>query len=1059
MRFNNTYFLIFILSLFTSSVFSQSDEITYNDTIIDTQNIRGIIIDSKNKPIEYVSISIDGLDVEPVFTDSTGTFNFELPSGDFWLLIKPLSGYHSQRVFLDGRQDLKIVLTNTDFKSSNELIKGVITDIPRKNMVNSYEDPDPENLDHELIQSVDQFVSGKIAGLYGMSKSAMPGDGVTLFLRGIKSMNTNNQPLYLVDGIPIEPAGIFESHLEGFESNPLNTIDPFDITNITVLKDNLGTSVYGMQGSNGVILIETLKPSEVETTIDFSLRAGIASKPQQIPQLNAGQHRTLANETLSSSTIPEETFPIQYPGLFYDSFDDEYVRYSHNTNWQDQIFSSSKFTDAYIKVRGGDEIARYGLSVGYLNHEGIVKNTDYNRYNIRFVGTFNMFKWLRMYVNTNLNSSSGSLKESILAVETSPIRAALMKSPMMSPYKIDENGDQLQAVGNVEELGISNPLAIIENYNATYKNTRFLTSVRFRGDITSDIKLNSILGLNINQLSESIFMPNKGMVLYYDGEAYNVIKSQKNAFRSVYSESDLTYSKELNRIHQISAKVGIRVHTNDSQSDWALTKNSQESDQYTRLSDGISFLRDIGGDNHVWNRLAGFTSVGYSYRDKYMLYANLTTEFSSLVGDNATNVIFIDDHPFGLFYAAGIGWKISSESFMSQFSFLDELKLRASYGKSGNDDIGVNSSQSYYSLLLYRETSAMVPSILSNQTQTFESISQLNTGLDISLWGSRINVTADIYQQLTSDLLVYSQESSFTGFDYSIVNDGIITNNGWEIALSTRILDDHYFKWDFFGNISSFKNKVVKIRNTEIITPFEGGEFISREGGSILEFYGLQYNGVYETSEMAEADGLVNADGLPFGAGDASFIDISGPEGIPDKVIDDFDKTGLGSPIPDMFGGIGSSISYKNFTLSVFAQFVSGREVFNYTRYQNEKMTDLSNQSTAVLNRWTFEGQKTDVPRVLWNDPIGNSSFSSRWIEDGAFIRINNLSLSYTIPDEVLFFRNLHIYITGINLFTFNKYLGYDPEFSYSSNVMLQGIDYGKTPQTRKFLIGVKIGL
>jgi len=1006
-----------------------------------------------------VSIVVEGSELQPFVTDSTGVFQVEAPSGDAWLIVTPASGFHSRRIYVNRMTNHFITLTPLDLFSEYKSISTLKSSIESRDMISSFEDIDPEKVVYTPVQSVDQFLLGNISGMYSTSRSGMPGSGVTAFLRGIKSMNTNSQPLIVIDGIPLENSGIFQSQLQGFESNPLNSIDPFDISNLTILKDNQASSEYGMRGSNGVILIETLKPTEVQTTIDFALRTGLTVEPQQIPQLSAVQHRTLANEVLTSSGQLEETFQERYPGLFVSEGDDDYIRYNNQTNWQDQVFSNGTLFDTYLKVMGGDEIARYGLSVGYMNHEGVVSNTDFSRFNIRFVGTFNVLKWLRMYVTTNLTTSEANLRESSLQMETSPILTALHKTPMMSPFKYDEDGNQLQLLDDVDELGVSNPLAVIDNYKAAYKNTRFLTSFRFEGDISSSLKINSLLGLNSNKLNESVFMPNGGMELYYNGEVYNAAKSQKNALRSFYFDSYLIYSKELSSVHQLGAKAGIRMHTNKYQADWAIAKNSHESDQYTRLSDGVGYLREMGGDNREWNRLAGYASLNYSFREKYILRSNVTAEYSSLTGSNANGVLSIGGEPYGVFYSVGAAWRVSSEPYIRDISFIEDLRLRVSYGLVGNDDIGVYSSRSFYTLLPYRETSGMIPSSLSDQTQKFETSGQWNTGLDLSLKGNRIHLTVDFYHQTTKDLLIFVPQSSYTGFDMIVANDGVVTNNGWEASLFWRIVSTPRFNWDIWGNISSFINRVEEINNGEIITPFVGGSFISREGESLLEFYGYEFEGVYSSTEDALEAGLLNARGVPYGAGDARFNDISGPDGEPDGRINDFDKTLIGSPIPDLFGGVTTSLGYGRFSLEVFIQWVTGREVFNYVRFQNEKMTGLVNQSTSVLSRWIYEGQETDIPRPSWNDPVGNADFSTRWIENGSYLRLKNLTLAYRIPEEVLFFRNLEVFITGSNLLTSDHYLGYDPEFSYSSQVMQQGLDYGGMPHTRRYIIGVKIGL
>ncbi len=1043
-----------ILLIFLASV-CNSTGIFGQDSLL----VTGKIIAGKNLPVSGVSVSMEGIYTAPAITDENGDFQLIAPSGNVWLIISPAADYKSRREYLNNRTNINIQLTEDDLVSGYDDVLSHYKSSLRRDFISAYHAPDPGQAMLYPYQSIDQHLQGIVPGMLVTGRSGMPGSGTTSHIRGIRSMYTNNQPLYIVDGLPMEPSGLFQSNIDGSDYNPLSSLDPNDITNITILKDYMSSSIFGMRASNGVILIETLKPTEVQTTIDISLRTGISMQPDQIPQLNGSQYKTLANEVLISSDQPEEEYKLNYPALYSTVNDPEHYRYNHNTNWQDKVFTNGLINDFYIRVRGGDEIARYGLSVGYLNHRGIIENTSYDRFNTRFVGTFNVFSWLRMFVSSNLINSNSDLRESARIHQTSPILTSLFKSPLLIPYQFDEEGQQLETLENVGPLGVSNPLAIINNFEGRSRNYRFATSFRIEGDITRDLKINSLFGLNLNSLNESTFLPRAGMEKYYDNEADNVARSLKNNLYSIYSDSYLGFNKEINSKHSITAAAGMRVLMNRFQIDWGLTKNSHASDEYKQLQDGTPYLREMGGENTMWNRLTFYGNGGYSYKSKYFINASLISEYSTRVGKNAEDVIRIGGRPFGLFYSFGGAWRISSEEFLNNFYWLEDLKIRISYGLVGNDDIGNLSALSYYTLTHYRETSGMISGSISEQDIKFEVNKQLNTGLDISLLGNKLYLAVDLYQTRTEDLLVFEPQRSMIGFATVPANNGELLNKGWEVELFSRILDRGKLKWDMGLNLSGFKNSVEQIKDNQVITSFEGGEFISRVGEPVLSFYGYVYDGVFSSEDDAKAAGLTTETGVPFGPGDARFKDLSGPEGIPDKVINEYDKTIIGSPIPDFYGGFINTLRYGRWSVNVSLQFVSDLEVYNYLRYQNEKMTDLSNQSTSVLNRWFTEGQLTDVPRAVWNDPVGNASFSTRWIEDGTYIRLKNLTLAYTVPDKIFFLRNAQIYVTASNLYTWHRYLGYDPEFSYSNYTMEQGIDYGLMPQSKKFMIGIKLGL
>ncbi len=1021
--------------------------------------VEGLILGIQNKPVSGVSVSLEGILTAPVVTDSTGTFSISVPRNDVFLLISPPGDYKSKRVYLNQDKSLEISLTAVDMVDGQDPQVHIFYEQNRDDFASAASFPGTELLQKLPDQTTETFFKGTVPGLWGTGMSGMPGSGAISFIRGIKSMNSNTQPLYVVDGLPLELPNIMKSLLDGYSYNPLSSLNPSDITGITVEKDYLNAPIFGMRGSNGIVFIETLKPTEVETMIDVSLKTGFTTSADQLPQLNADQYRTYAKEVLMTSGIPEESFSDAYPALYATSGDDNYPLYRHNTNWQNYVFRDALLYDLYLRILGGDEIARYGLSVGYLNNQGIIDQTSFDRFSVRFVGSFNMFKWLRFNVSSSLSSNSSSLKESARITQTSPILSGLAKNPMMIPYRFDEEGNQLLALQDIEELGVSNPLATIEGFEAENRNNRFLTNFRIEGDISRTFKFNSLIGINFNSLNEDIFMPNLGMELYNNDEAYNVAKSLSNYFYAFSTDNYLNYSKLLAGTHAIHVNAGLRINSNRFQSDWGIAKNSHKSDQYRNLQSGTSNLREMGGSNGRWNRMALYGNLTYSFRERYLINLSISEENSTRIGPFAENVTFINDVPFGLFYAAGASWKISNEIFMRELTWIENLKFRVNYGKTGNDDIGNFDAFNYFYLTHYRNTTGAVPGPVTDQSLSFEENYQLSAGLDFASRGNRLTISADLFKHRTDNLMLQFMQPFYLGYEFLPINSGSMENTGWEAQVTGRILQFPRFSWDIWINVSHFDNRILEIEEGKVITPFEGGTYISMEGEPVLAFYGYDYSGVYATAEEASESALFNKDGIQYGPGDAIYSDISGPNGLPDHQIDEYDRTLIGSPIPDFYGGMGTKLRYGNWALDIGLQWVYGNELFNYLRYQNEKMTNLSNQSSAVLNRWSYEGQETNVPRALWDDPMLNSVFSSRWIEDGSYLKLKNLTLAYRIPERFLVFRNAEVFVTGTNLFTLTRYLGYDPEFSFSYHTMEQGIDYGLTPLSRTFMAGIKLGL
>ncbi len=1025
----------------------------------DSSLVKGLILSHLGEPVKNVSVSMEGSDKLPVLTNEKGEFQLVSYSPEDWMLISPTSNYKVKRVYLNKRNSVKIYLTPTDLSSGDDEFIVLEQLLKRRNLAASVSEMEMKNFQKNGSISVDQLLQGRVAGMYVVNRSGMPGSGAVTTIRGLNSLYANNQPLYVVDGIPIVSQGVFNSNLDGYDYNALVNLNPFDISEFNIVKDPSLTALYGSKASNGVIFIQTLKPTATQTTIELDYRNGFSLSPSNlIPQLNGVQHKTLVSELLVSSGIYEEDLIEEYPVLFLEEEDLNYLDYQHNTNWQELIFSNALMTNINLNVKGGDEIARYGLSFGYTDSDGIIKTTNYTGYNLRFVSLLNIFTWLKMDAGVSFNYNSSNLKEAATVTQTSPIFTALAKSPLINPYQYDLARNVLTDLTEIDELGVSNPLATIDNYSASNSNYNFVARFGLDGKFSDKLQLKSKFNLTYNILKERIFMPNRGMELYYDNEAINVAKASNNDITSFFNNTYLTFSQNFGGKHLFTSNTGFNIQSNKYQFDWGLTKNAHENDEYRMIQDGQNDQREIGGLNRNWNWISLYEFVTYSLMDRYLFSGSVSLDGSSRIGDNATNTIRIDSLPFGLFYSAGAAWRLSQESFLKNLSWLEELKLRVAIGKSGNDDIGEASATNYYQAIKFRETVGLFPATVPNDQLTYETVLQINAGLDLGLFGNRFRASLDLFQTTTENMLIFSPLDPYFGYDLRMENGGEMKNTGWEFNTFLRILDLGSFKWDLQANLSSFTNTVTSLKGDQLAYTIPGGEKINMVGAAANSFYGLEYLGVYSTQSEALADGFVNDKGLPFQAGDAKFADISGPAGSPDKVIDAYDRTIIGSSHPELFGGLNNTFYYKRFSLSTMLQFVKGNEVFNYVRYLNESMSSLYNQSTTVLNRWQYEGQTTTIPKAYWQDPMGNSAFSSRWIEDGSYLRLKNVTISYRIPDKFLAFRNAEFYISANNILTFSDYLGYDPEFAFSHSQVHQGVDYGQTPQVRQFLAGIKLG-
>ena len=492
----------------------------------DTNKVGGIVYSNAGKPLAEVSVSVAGSFELPVVTNEAGEFTVLSSSGDDWLIFSSTGDYKMKRVYLNNRSQVNVYLTPVNMESGDDMVVIMSRQQMKRNIGAAFSAVNTNEIMHSGAVTIDQYLQGRAAGVYAVNRSGQPASGSYVNIRGINSLNTNNQPLYLIDGVPVTQAGIFSSNIHGYTFNPLVELNTMDVSRINIIKDPSITAAFGSRGSNGLILIETLNPSVTKTEIDLDVRTGISLSPSNtFTQLNALQHKTLMNEVLYSSGMFEEDIKMRYPSLYYDVDDPGYIDYQHNTNWQDEIFNNAVSTSANINVKGGDEIAIYGLSVGLTRNSGVIKNTNYFAYNLRFVSKLNVFRWLKMNANVSLNYNKSNLKDAGTSEQTSPILTALAKSPLLNPFQYDDEGNEITAISEVDAIGVSNPVAVINGFEGNNTNASFVYSMGIEAEINSWASFISKFNLTYNTLKEHIFMPNHGMSGYYNGEAYNVSKA------------------------------------------------------------------------------------------------------------------------------------------------------------------------------------------------------------------------------------------------------------------------------------------------------------------------------------------------------------------------------------------------------------------------------------------------------------------------------------------------------------------------------------------------------
>lgn len=1047
------YMLITLLCLGSYTVTAQ-DDTDYENSI----RVEGTVLYSNLEPVNDVSISIENEKISPVFTDSAGRFAIQAPGNDSWLLVSPVHSFKPKRIYIGKQRDFVIYLTPNESESIYDEVRSNMGIMEKRNLLSSAGYWEKGNFTNFGYASIEQYMSGAIPGFYNINQTGLPGSGSFSSIRGVNSIYSTNQPLYIIDEVIMERPGIYSNLISGYNYNPIASIKPEDVSSITVLKDGSATSQYGLKGANGVIIIETLKTTETKTNIDLTMHSGISFLSKRVPVLNAEQYRTYAHELLQSSNFPEENIQQYYPGLIINETSKNIFNYIHNTNWQEALYRQGNTYNAYLSILGGDAVAKYGISFSYDQFNGIMDNTDFGRLGIRLVGNINVLPRLKLYMNAYLNNTNENQVEDMTEEQVSPQYVAMAKPPILGPYVYDNTGQPTNQLIDPLEFNISNPLAVSEGYIGEINNTRIMGSFKAIGELTDRLNLKALLSINKNNLTEKVYFPNIGVTPYENGEINNISKRSHNSLTSFYNNTYIEFTGDNSGAHDLYMTGGFRVNSSVLQTDLRIAKNLPENDAVNNLGEGEDNKRVIDGDSPSWRWVSYYLSGRYSYKDKYLLDAVLSMDASSTIGMEAEDMIYLGEQPYALFYSIGSGWRLSNEEFLRGVSVLDELKIRASYSVAGNDDIGVYSALDYYTQLLYRGVTGIVPGRTKNMTLKNETMSLINIGTDLMLYGEKFVGSVNVFQNKTKDLFLQTRAEGWIWDELIARNSGSSVTNGIEFNIGTHLKLTKKLVINSSFQMSVLQSKINEIYKEKVVIPIDGGELLYQSGLGFPQFYGYQFEGVYSTLEEAEQAGLVNDENLPFVAGDAIFADISGPDGEPDGKISDYDKTTLGSPFPRFYGGWWNNISLGRWKVDINLQFVSGNKIYNYKRYLSERMSDFSNQSLHVEQRWRQEGDHTDTPRALLGDQIGNSNFSSRWIEDGSYIRLKSVALRYVIPDKFITFQNAEFYITGTNLFTVTNYLG-DPEAGRGYRNYQQGVDYGLLPNVRTIILGVKVGL
>lgn len=1034
---------------------SQNNSISQNQSTSQPEIIKGVVIDANTKkPVAAAQISVVQRNISAV-TDENGAFQIKNIFANDVIQVSAFD-YSSREIPLQGKLSLIVELYPDLFSNTYKQIDGVNGKVNNTSLISSIKGIDLPGFSASV--SPDEFLVTELGGNARVIKrSAVSGMGSSVFIRGLNSVNANAQPLYVVDGVIWNNLYDVTSIHDGFFNNPLTNIDITDVESITVMKD--GTSVYGSKAANGIILIKTKRGSSMATKINLNIVTGITTTPKTMPVMNADQYRVYVSDILGTAGLTNNEIE-QLPYLKDDPLRSTYKLYHNNTNWNDEVYQNGVSTNYSINVNGGDDKALYYFSLGYTGNDGAVKSTDFQRYNMRLNADVNMTKEISVGINIGIASINRKVIDDGVNNYTSPTWLSLIKSPFLSPNNYTSMGDKTSEYTFADIFDVGNPGGVIKYSNNTVKQYRFNVSLKPEIKLSPDFTLTEQFDYNLNKTNEDYYRPylfTAPIFIQRLGDSYNARMSQVMRNNSIFSDTRLKFVKQLDDLQRINAFIGTRYLYQYFESDYVEGHNSLNNSSINLVGGFSSLLTD--GINNISKSISHYASADYSYDNRYFVNAAIAMDGSSRFGKETKSGFSLFNHSWGVFPSVNGAWLISSEKFMNNVKGINLLKLRAGYGITGNDDIEDYKTSAYFtSVRLKGVANGMVLSGLANPEIQWETTSRANAGLDINLLNERIALSFDVFTGVTSNLLILKDYQDVVGLDKYWTNEGSLSNKGFELSLSAKMLNLKNFQWELGVSAGHYKNKIIDLPNGEFTTNVYGGEVLTAVGNSAGVFYGYKTNGVFVHEAAATEAGLkmLNEYGTysSFGAGDVIFEDK-----VVDGIIDEKDKQIIGDPNPDFYGTFSNVFNYKKLTLSTLFTYSYGNDIYNFQRNYLESGKDYSNQTTKLLSRWTTDGQVTTQPKAVFGDPMKNARFSDRWIEDGSYIRLKSVSLSYNLPLKSNFIEGIDFWVSANNLFTITNYLGADPEFSAQNSVLYQGVDAGLLPLSKSYYIGLKFNL
>jgi TonB-linked SusC/RagA family outer membrane protein len=993
--------------------------------------VTGKVTNSKSEPLVGVSVTVKGTNVGTT-TNGSGNYSIEVP-GDGTLIFSNV-GFGTREIQVNGRSSINLSLEESISALDQVVVVGYGSQ-KKKDLTGAVATLSADEVKDLGVTQIDQALSGKMAGVQVLATTGAPGESVKIRIRGVGSISAGSDPLYVVDGFP---------------TDDIQMINPNDIETIDVLKDASATAIYGSRGSNGVIFITTKRGKQGKSIISLNAYSGwqkILKTPKFLSVTDQAKYyyEGVKNQNLDAGKdVSGDPLTWGVPKTIMDILEG---RNTTNSDAYDAIFQTAPQQNYNLSARGGNESVKYAISGEYLNQDGIVISTNFKRYSLRTNLDAQVSKNLlvKLNFNTAYTTNNFQITSGGSGGDDGIIGAASTWQHWYPLY--NEDGSYFSGFGTDASNNVRNPIAIAKEEKNGIQGSRSLGNLSTEYQISDALKFNVMLGATVSNSHTLNFIPNIPV--------FNTVADGTDA-RSDYlnwlTETTLNYKKNFKK-HNVAALFGYTTQRQSSKENFLESRSFPNNLVYT-LNAASNIIYQGSSSESEWAMVSYLSRINYSYDNKYYITASIRADGSSRFGA---------DKKYGVFPSAALAWRISEEGFLKDVSFINDIKIRASYGATGNNNIG-NYAQyataSYESYTFGGEAvGGYAPSQFANSNLTWEKQESINTGIDATFFNNRISFNIDYFQTKNYSLLLNVNVPLITGFGTALQNIGEIHNKGWEFVLNTKNLVGK-LKWSTSLNVATYHNKVTKLgpEGAPIINSFN----ITQIGQPIGMFYGYVADGVFMNEAELDA-GPIYSPGLSDHSrvGDIRFVDISGPDGKPDGIINSYDRTIIGSPYPDFYYGMTNNFSYKNIDLSFTLQGSHGNKIFEasdaflYTRARYKQLD-------IVKNYWESEAQPGDgvSPRPNNNPTGGLRQKSTRFLDNGAFFRINNINLSYSFTEKIankLSLSSLRAYITATNPLLITKYNFFNPEVSDNSNALTPGVSNYNYPVAKRLIVGLSV--